>query len=267
MLTTDHLTVAYQKQPILHNLNLRIPDTGFTALIGANGSGKTTLLHTLAGLLKPEVGQVTLNGVDLSLLSRKKIAQQLAMLPQMSTTPVGLTARELVMQGRFPWQKWWSQWSDQDEVAFDFAIQATGIEPYLDKPIEELSGGQRQRCWIAMTLAQDTPLVLLDEPTTYLDIAHQVELMNLIADLRNKGKMIVAVLHDLNQAAAYADHLIMLKAGEIYTQGDVNEVFTASNLKAVFDVDTHIMNDPKTNNPICVPLTHRVSGDNIRQIG
>ena len=253
MLVIEQLSVGYKRKRILQDLSLSFPEGGFIALLGANGCGKTTLLHTLAGLLKPEAGQVVLNGEPLKSLSSKQIARQLAVLPQVTTAPAGLTVRELVMQGRFPWQNWWRQWSDEDEVAVEAAIAATGIADYLDMPLEQLSGGQRQRCWIAMTLAQDTPLLLLDEPTTYLDIAHQVELMNLIASLRLKGKTIVAVLHDLNQAATYADHLVMMKGGTVYAEGGVDQVFNQQNLKAVFDLDAHIITDPHSGNPIAVP--------------
>lgn len=255
MLTVQQLCVAYQKQRILHNIDLEFSSSGFTALIGANGSGKTTLLHTLAGLVKSEQGCVHLNGKNLNNYSKKEIARELAMLPQITTTPIGLTARELIMQGRFPWQSWWNQWSDDDEQIFDFVVKSIGIEEYLDIPIEQLSGGQRQRCWIAMIVVQDTPFILLDEPTTYLDISHQVELMNLISSLCLQGKKIIAVLHDLNQAAAYADKLIMLKQGKVFAQGSVKDTFTRENIKAVFDITTNIITCPHTNNPICVPFT------------
>ncbi|WP_027856260.1 ABC transporter ATP-binding protein [Marinobacterium jannaschii] len=267
MLVIEQLSVGYKRKRILQDLSLSFPEGGFTALLGANGCGKTTLLHTLAGLLKPEAGQVVLNGEPLKSLSSKQIARQLAVLPQVTTAPAGLTVRELVMQGRFPWQNWWRQWSDEDEAAVEAAIAATGIADYLDMPLEQLSGGQRQRCWIAMTLAQDTPLLLLDEPTTYLDISHQVELMNLIASLRLKGKTIIAVLHDLNQAATYADHLVMMKGGNVYAQGDVDQVFTPQNLKAVFDLDAHIISDPHSGNPIAVPLLESHLCSDLKQVG
>lgn len=254
MLSIENLTVGYKRHPVLHNLNLSLTGGGFIALLGANGCGKSTLLHTLAGLLAPQAGRVWLNGCELAELSSKQIARQLALLPQLTEAPSGLTARELVMQGRFPWQSWWRQWSDEDQQAFDQAVAATGIEPWLDYPLEQLSGGQRQSCWIAMTLAQDTPLLLLDEPATYLDIAHQVELMRLLASLREQGKTIIAVLHDLNQAAAWADQLVMLKDGRIHAQGPVRQVFTPANLAAVFDLHTRIIQDAQSGQLICMPL-------------
>jgi len=254
MLSIESLTAGYKRKTILHDVSLSIPGGGFVALLGANGCGKTTLLHTLAGLLQPASGRVLLNDQELAGMSSKRIARQLAVLPQVTEAPAGLTVRELVMQGRFPWQSWWQQWSAADQQAFDQAVAATGIADYLERPLEQLSGGQRQRCWIAMTLAQDTPLLLLDEPTTYLDIAHQVELMSLIATLRDQGKTIIAVLHDLNQAAAWADQLVMMKAGQVYAQGPVAEVFTPANLAAVFDLQARIIKDPHSGQPICVPL-------------
>ena len=254
MLVIEHLNAGYKKKQVLKDINLTLSEGGFITLMGANGCGKSTLLHSISGLLKPVSGGVSLNETSLLTLKRKEVAQQLALLPQVATTPSGLTARELIMQGRFPWQNWWRQWSESDEVAVNDAIEVTKVEDYLDLPLDQLSGGQRQRCWIAMTLAQDTPILLLDEPTTYLDVAHQVELMNLIASLKSKGKTIIAVLHDLNQAATYSDHLVMMKEGEIYTQGKVKDVFTKDNLKAVFNLDANIITDPYHGTPLALPV-------------
>ena len=254
MLVIEHLNAGYKKKQVLKDINLTLSEGGFITLMGANGCGKSTLLHSISGLLKPVSGGVSLNEISLLTLKRKEVAQQLALLPQVATTPSGLTARELIMQGRFPWQNWWRQWSESDEVAVNDAIEVTKVEDYLDLPLDQLSGGQRQRCWIAMTLAQDTPILLLDEPTTYLDVAHQVELMNLIASLKSKGKTIIAVLHDLNQAATYSDHLVMMKEGEIYTQGKVKDVFTKDNLKAVFNLDANIITDPYHGTPLALPV-------------
>jgi len=254
MLVIEHLNAGYKKKQVLKDINLTFSEGGFITLMGANGCGKSTLLHSISGLLKSVSGGIYLNNSSLLTLKRKEVAQQLALLPQVATTPSGLTARELIMQGRFPWQNWWQQWSESDEIAVNDAIEVTKIGDYLDLPLEQLSGGQRQRCWIAMTLAQDTPILLLDEPTTYLDVAHQVELMNLIASLKSKGKTIIAVLHDLNQAATYSDHLIMMKEGEIYTQGKVKDVFTKDNLKAVFNLDANIITDPYNGTPLALPI-------------
>lgn len=254
MLVIEHLDAGYKNKQVLKEINLTFAEGGFITLMGANGCGKSTLLHCISGLLTPSNGHIQLNESNLLAMKRKEVAQRLALLPQVATTPSGLTARELIMQGRFPWQNWWRQWSAADETAVNDAIEVTNVGDYLDLPLEQLSGGQRQRCWIAMTLAQDTPIVLLDEPTTYLDVSHQVELMNLIASLKSKGKTIIAVLHDLNQAATYSDHLVMMKKGEIYTQGKVQDVFTKENLKAVFDLDANIITDPFHGTPLALPI-------------
>ncbi|MHA2936951.1 ABC transporter ATP-binding protein [Vibrio sp. RC27] len=254
MLVIEHLNAGYRKKQVLKEINLTFGEGGFITLMGANGCGKSTLLHCISGLLKPSNGIIHLNESNLLTLKRKEVARQLALLPQVATTPSGLTSRELIMQGRFPWQSWWKQWSASDETAVNDAIEVTKVGDYLDLPLEQLSGGQRQRCWIAMTLAQDTPILLLDEPTTYLDVSHQVELMNLIASLKSKGKTIIAVLHDLNQAATYSDHLVMMKEGEIYTQGKVQDVFTKDNLKAVFNLDANIITDPFLGTPLALPV-------------
>lgn len=254
MLVIEHLNAGYKKKQVLKDINLTFPEGEFITLMGANGCGKSTLLHAISGLLKPASGDIYLNETKLLTLKRKEVAQQLSLLPQVVTTPSGLTARELIMQGRFPWQNWWRQWSESDEIAVNDAIEVTNVGDYLDLPLEQLSGGQRQRCWIAMTLAQDTPILLLDEPTTYLDVSHQVELMNLIASLKFKGKTIIAVLHDLNQAATYSDHLVMMKEGEIYTQGKVKDVFTKDNLKTVFNLEANIITDPFHETPLALPI-------------
>ncbi|MGF2687344.1 ABC transporter ATP-binding protein [Marinobacter sp. DUT-3] len=253
MLYAKNISVRFGPQRVLDDIDLSIPAGRFTALVGANGCGKTTLLNVLAQLIRPGNGTVSLGDEPLAGLSRQDIARRIALLPQMTGSPVGLSVRELVMQGRYPWQNWWRQWSPEDQIAIDNAVALTHIEPLLDRPLNELSGGQRQRCWIAMTLAQDTPVLLLDEPTTYLDIAHQVELLELAVDLAARGKTVVAVLHDLNQAACYADHLVMLRDGVIHAEGEPEAVFTSANLDAVFGFDAHIIRDPHSGNPLCVP--------------
>ncbi|MBX2849379.1 MAG: ABC transporter ATP-binding protein [Acidiferrobacterales bacterium] len=254
MLVVEYLSAGYKKKQVLNEVSLNFPEGEFTTLMGANGCGKTTLLHAISGLIPVQSGQVLFNSESLLTLSRKGVAKRLALLPQVATSPAGLTARELIMQGRFPWQSWWRQWSEQDEKAVNEAVEVTGVSDYLDRPLDQLSGGQRQRCWIAMTLAQDSPVLLLDEPTTYLDVAHQAELMNLISSLKSKGKTIIAVLHDLNQAATYSDRLVMMKAGQVYCEGEVETVFTKDNLKQVFGLDAHIVRDPHNDNPIALPV-------------
>ncbi|GFM70575.1 iron-enterobactin transporter ATP-binding protein [Pseudomonas cichorii] len=257
MLKATGVRLGYGEQLVLDGVSLDIPQGRFTALIGANGCGKTTLLNVLAHMLRPGAGEVQLSGKPLRQYSRRALAQQMALLPQHATSPAGMSVRELVMQGRFPWQSWWRQWSGQDQQAIERAIELTGIDSLLDRSLATLSGGQLQRCWIAMTLAQDTPVILLDEPTTFLDIAHQITLLELLVDLREQGKTIVAVLHDLNQAARYADHLVMMRGGRLLAQGAPAEVFTRENLKAVFDLDAHIITDPYSGDLLCVPQSNR----------
>lgn len=257
MLKATHLHLRFGDLHALNDVSLEIPTGRFTALIGANGCGKTTLLNVLARMQKPDSGGVSLAGKAHANYSRRALAQQVALLPQRTTSPAGMTVRELVLQGRFPWQGWWRQWSERDQQAIDQAIELADIHSLLDTSLSTLSGGQLQRCWIAMTLAQDTPVILLDEPTTYLDIAHQVALLELLVDLREQGRTIVAVLHDLNQAARYADHLVMMRKGSLLAQGAPAEVFTEANLKHVFDLDAHIITDPHSGDLLCVPKSTR----------
>ncbi|NWA27640.1 ABC transporter ATP-binding protein [Pseudomonas gingeri] len=257
MLKASHLSLRFGGLQVLDDVSLDIPVGRFTALIGANGCGKTTLLNVLARMQKPDAGSVSLAGKPHDDYSRRALARQLALLPQRTTSPAGMTVRELVMQGRFPWQGWWRQWSEQDQRAIDQAIALSDIHSLLDRSLSTLSGGQLQRCWIAMTLAQDTPVILLDEPTTFLDIAHQIALLELLVDLREQGRTIVAVLHDLNQAARYADHLVMMCKGNLLAQGNPREVFTAANLKQVFDLEAHIITDPHSGDLLCVPKSTR----------
>ncbi len=254
MLKAMRLRLQFDELKVLDDISLTIPEGCFTALIGANGCGKTTLLNVLARMQRPASGEVLLEGKPHAQFSRRELARRVALLPQRTTSPAGLTVRELVMQGRYPWQNWWQQWSEQDQQAVDRAVELADIAMLLDRTLSTLSGGQLQRCWIAMTLAQDTPIILLDEPTTFLDIAHQIALLELLAVLRDQGRTIVAVLHDLNQAARYADNLVMLCQGKVHAQGAPAEVFTASNLKAVFDLDAHIISDPHSGDLLCVPV-------------
>lgn len=255
MLKATGLQLRFGELQVLDDVSLTIPEGRFTALIGANGCGKTTLLNVLARMLRPASGEVLLEGKAHVHYSRRDLARRVALLPQRTTSPAGMTVRELVMQGRFPWQNWWQQWSEKDQQAVDRAVALADIGALLDRSLATLSGGQLQRCWIAMTLAQDTPVILLDEPTTFLDIAHQIALLELLAELRDQGRTIVAVLHDLNQAARYADNLVMLRRGSVLAQGVPGEVFTAANLKAVFDLDAHIITDPYSGDLLCVPAS------------
>ncbi|NEO25860.1 MAG: ABC transporter ATP-binding protein [Kamptonema sp. SIO4C4] len=259
-LTTQSLTLSYNKTPVIFDLNLEILTGKITALVGANGCGKSTLLRGLARLLKPRQGTVYLEGRSIAQLPTKAIAQQLGILPQSPTAPEGLTVRDLVAQGRYPYQSWWQQWSSEDERLLADALTITKMTEFGDRALDTLSGGQRQRAWIAMALAQDTDILLLDEPTTFLDLAHQIEVLDLLYDLnQTQERTIVMVLHDLNQACRYADHLIALQGGEVYVSGSPDQVMTPEMVQAVFGLDCCIVPDPVTQTPMCVPLSKKIS--------
>ncbi|GEA61486.1 ABC transporter ATP-binding protein [Vibrio comitans] len=252
------LSVGYgssaKTQPVLKNVNLDIEPGKLTILIGSNGCGKSTLLKCMARVLKPMSGQVLLNGEDINKQNPKSVAKQLALLPQGPIAPEGLTVKQLVAQGRYPHQSFFQQWSTEDEEAVLEAMQMANVEELQNRPISEMSGGQRQRCWIAMVLAQQTDIILLDEPTTYLDLKVQVDLLSLLSQLaHDHGRTLVVVLHELNLAASYADHLVMVKNGEIYAQGTPEAVFTASNLRQVFGLQAKVLTDPETGSQICIP--------------
>ncbi|MBB3810248.1 ABC transporter ATP-binding protein [Pseudochelatococcus contaminans] len=257
-LTASNLTIAYGNEIIVDDLALSIPGQAFTALIGPNGSGKSTILRALAGLLNVGNGAVMLDGQSIARLGVKDLARRIGMLAQGPVPPEGLTVLDLVKQGRYPHRSLFGRWRREDDDACEEALHLTNMEELRNRALESLSGGQRQRAWIAMALAQETPILLLDEPTTFLDLAHQIEVMELIADLVDRrGKTIVAVLHDLNQAARYADYMVMLKAGSILAKGDPNEVMTASMIERVFGVVGNIVPDPVTGTPLCIPLAPR----------
>jgi iron complex transport system ATP-binding protein len=253
-LRTEKLTVGYDDNIIITDLTVDIPDGRVTAIVGPNACGKSTLLRGLARLLKPSGGAVILDGSDISTMHTKEVARRLGLLPQTSIAPEGITVADLVSRGRFPHQKVMRQWSPADADAVAEAMRATAVEGLSGRLVDELSGGQRQRVWVAMVLAQQTPLVLLDEPTTYLDIAHQVELLDLFAKLnREQDRTVVAVLHDLNHACRYADHIIAMKSGEIVTQGNPNDVITEELVGAVYGLKCQIIDDPQTGTPLVVP--------------
>lgn len=252
-LTTKNLVAGYEK-PIVKGINLSIQPAKISILIGPNGCGKSTLLKCLARVLSPLSGEVLLNGQKIHSLAAKKVAKTMALLPQGPIAPEGLSVKELVAQGRYPHQSFFRQWSVEDEKAVNDAMKMTNIEALADRTISDLSGGQRQRCWIAMVLAQQTEIVLLDEPTTYLDLKVQVDLLELLTEMAHQHqRTLVIVLHDLNLAAAYADHLIMMKEGEIYTQGSPEKVFNAENLQAVFGLSAKVIKDTSTDSVICIP--------------
>lgn len=250
----QNLTAGYGGSPILKNINLEVPEGEITILVGPNGCGKSTLLKTMARILTPSEGTVTLKGQNVHQLHTRHVAQQMALLAQGPIAPEGLKVRELVAQGRFPHQSLLKQWTKADRDAVDCAMEITNIAQFAERPIDALSGGQRQRCWIAMSLAQETDLVLLDEPTTFLDLKVQVDVMNLLTKTaKQAGKTMVIVLHELNIAAAYADYLVMMRGGEIVADGPVNEIFTRDNLRSVFGLNARVIFDAEAGRPLCMP--------------
>ncbi|MGF1754236.1 Fe(3+) dicitrate ABC transporter ATP-binding protein FecE [Vibrio makurazakiensis] len=254
MLKTQNLSVAYGKQTIIPNLSLSIPKGKITALIGPNGCGKSTLLKALVRVNKPTAGDVLFNDKPLSSYGDKILARSLSLLPQILVSPEGITVRKLVEYGRSPYVSHWGRLGQEDKKLVEQAMRDTGVLEYADKLVESLSGGQRQRAWIAMILAQDTDIVMLDEPTTYLDMSHQVELMNLMQQMNDKGKTVVVVLHDLNQACRYCDHLVVMEQGRLVTEGTPDEVMTEALLSRVFDLKANVFRDPIANTPMCVAV-------------
>jgi len=252
-LAARHLRLGYGRETVVGDLSLDIPDAGFTVIVGPNACGKSTLLKALARTQAPQAGTVLLDGAPIGHMRSRAVSRQLAMLPQSPTAPDAITVRDLVGRGRFPHQTFLRQWSRDDETAVHAALSATNITALADRDMSELSGGQRQRAWIAMVLAQQTEMVLLDEPTTFLDIAHQHDVLELCSRLHADGRTLVAVLHDLNQAARYATHLVVMKAGAIVAQGDPSTVLTAELVQEVFGLACVIIDDPETGTPLVVP--------------
>ncbi|PNE41669.1 MULTISPECIES: ABC transporter ATP-binding protein [Streptomyces] len=257
-LTAEGLTLAYDQRTIAEHLSVAIPDHSFTVIVGPNACGKSTLLRALSRMLKPTAGAVLLDGQTISSLPAKQVARTLGLLPQSSVAPDGITVADLVARGRYPHQGLLRQWSAEDERIVQESMAATGVAELADRYVDELSGGQRQRVWIAMALAQQTPLFLLDEPTTYLDIQHQIEVLDLCATLHEEqGRTLVAVLHDLNQAARYATHLIAMKDGEVIAEGAPSDIVTADLVGRVFGIDCRIIDDPESGTPLVVPAARR----------
>lgn len=251
---TKRLSLAYDREMIIKQLSLSIVTGEITTLVGPNGCGKSTLLRGLARLLRPQTGEVLLDGKVIHTMPTKQLAKQLGILPQGPSAPEGLTVYELVAQGRYPHQGFFQQWRVEDEAATREAIAITNMVEFADRPLDTLSGGQRQRAWIAMTLAQNTPILLLDEPTTFLDIGYQLEVMELIERLNRERQMtILLVLHDLNQAARYSDRIIVMREGMIYADGSPQMILTRSLLAEVFHVQANILLDPISGAPVCVP--------------
>jgi iron complex transport system ATP-binding protein len=256
-LRAQEVTLAYDSRVVVRGLSVDVPAEGFTAIVGPNACGKSTLLRALVRMLRPRAGAVLLDGAEISSLPTKKVARRLGLLPQTSMAPDGITVVDLVARGRHPHQSLLRQWSRDDERAVREAMAQTRVEDLAERLVDELSGGQRQRVWLAMALAQETPLLLLDEPTTFLDIAHQIEVLDLLADMHERGRTLVAVLHDLNHACRYATHLIAMRDGAIVAQGDPAAIVDAALVEDVFGLPCQVVPCPETGAPMVVPAARR----------
>jgi len=253
-LSADAVTLAYGDRTVVERLSLDLAPGRITAIVGANGCGKSTLLRALARLIKPRSGAVLLDGTAIASRHTKEIARTLGLLPQSPVAPEGIAVTDLVGRGRHPHQKLLARWTAHDYAAVADALDATGIADLADRSVDELSGGQRQRVWIAMALAQETDILLLDEPTTFLDVAHQVEVLDLLTDLnRSRGTTIVMVLHDLNLAARYADQLVAVRDGHVHALGAPTDVITADLVRDVFGLESTVIADPLTGKPLVLP--------------
>ncbi|MFI2508942.1 ABC transporter ATP-binding protein [Streptomyces sp. NPDC018972] len=248
------VTVGYGARTVIDDLDVAIPPGLVTTIIGPNGCGKSTLLRTLARLLKPARGSVVLDGDDIARLRTRDVAKKLGLLPQAPVAPEGLTVADLVARGRHPHQSWLRQWSSDDAAVVERALAMTGVSDLADRAVDTLSGGQRQRVWISMTLAQGTDLLLLDEPTTYLDLAHAIDVLDLVNDLHESGCTVVMVLHDLNLATRYSDNLVVMRAGSILAQGHPRDVVTAELLDEAFGLRAKVIDDPVGDRPLIVPI-------------
>ncbi|MFF8095050.1 ABC transporter ATP-binding protein [Streptomyces sp. NPDC016675] len=267
-LTARGLTVGYGGRTVIDELDVEIPPGVITTIIGPNGCGKSTLLRTLSRLLKPTRGTVVLDGEDIGTLRTRDVAKKLGLLPQAPVAPDGLTVSDLVARGRHPHQSWLRQWSSDDAAVVESALAMTGVSDLADRPVDSLSGGQRQRVWISMTLAQGTDLLLLDEPTTYLDLAHAIDVLDLVDDLHESGRTVVMVLHDLNLATRYSDHLVVMREGAILAQGHPRDVVTAELLSEAFGLRARVIDDPVGDRPLIVPIgrTHSELGEEATEL-
>ena len=256
-LRAEDLTLAYERRVVAEGLGVEIPDGSFTVIVGPNACGKSTLLRALARLLRPREGTVYLDDAPIAGLPPKRLARLLGLLPQSPLTPEGITVGDLVARGRYPHQSLLRQWSREDEAVVAETMAAVGVADLADRVVDELSGGQRQRVWLALVLAQQTGILLLDEPTTYLDIAHQIEVLDLCARLHEEGRTLVAVLHDLNHACRYATHLIAMRGGEVVAAGPPADIVTADLVERVFGLPCRVIPDPETDTPLIVPAGRR----------
>jgi iron complex transport system ATP-binding protein len=258
------IRLAYDTRVIVDDLTIAVPDGQITAVVGANACGKSTLLRALARLLKPQAGAVLLDGEEIHSIRTKEVARRLGLLPQSPIAPDGITVADLIARGRSPHQRLLQQWSTADEAAVVSAMRATNTFELAERAVDELSGGQRQRVWIALALAQQTPLLLLDEPTTFLDIAHQVEVLDLVTDLnRERGATVVMVVHDLNQACRYAHHVVAMKHGAVIAAGVPSRVITAELVHDVFGLECVVIDDPVSGTPLVIPSARRPQLDDI----
>ncbi|MEU0300796.1 ABC transporter ATP-binding protein [Streptomyces sp. NPDC006175] len=253
-LAARNITVGYGGRTVIDGLDVTVPPGLITTIIGPNGCGKSTLLRTLTRLLKPTAGAVVLDGEDIVKLRTRDVARKLGLLPQAPVAPEGLTVADLVARGRHPHQSWLRQWSSDDASVVERALAMTGVSELADRPVDSLSGGQRQRVWISMTLAQGTDLLLLDEPTTYLDLAHAIDVLDLVDDLHESGRTVVMVLHDLNLATRYSDNLVVMREGAILAQGHPRDVITADLLQEAFGLRARVIDDPVGDRPLIVPI-------------
>ncbi|NIH82979.1 ABC transporter ATP-binding protein [Amycolatopsis viridis] len=255
-LRAEGLKLGYGERLVVDGLDLDVLDGTITAIIGPNGCGKSTLLRALARLLAPREGAVLLDGKRIDKLPTREVAKVVGLLPQSPVAPEGLTVGDLVARGRHPHQRWYRQWSSSDEDAISTALRLTGMDVLADRVVDELSGGQRQRAWISMTLAQETGLLLLDEPITYLDLAHQIDVLDLVHRLhRDRGTTVVMVLHDLNLAARYADTLVAMRGGRVLAQGSPSAVLTEPLLDEVFGLAAKVLPDPVSGTPLVIPIS------------
>ncbi|MBO9101346.1 MULTISPECIES: ABC transporter ATP-binding protein [unclassified Rhizobium] len=252
-LRAEAVTLRYRELTVARKLSVTIPDNAFTVIVGPNACGKSTLLRALSRLLRPTQGEIILDGASIGSLPARDVARRLGLLPQSSTAPDGITVEDLVSRGRYPHQSIFRQWSAADQQAVASAMSATGVADLSSRLVDELSGGQRQRVWLAMVLAQQTPILLLDEPTTFLDITHQIDLLDLLADINADGRTVVAVLHDLNHACRYATHLIAMRDGAIVAEGTPAAIVTEQLIESVFGLACVIVPDPVMGTPMVVP--------------